>query len=187
MIKKICFGLIVFLLFFGCTSIEQSSEESQLKNKSENISLNYFFGNEIIEYKEINLSQKTVCIDGNCPLVEFEEKTFTRDCYFCDLNILDVKNLRLELESSRYSSGSSDFFAGCQKKYSGKEMSGFGIISIDENKIIAFGKITTYFSQESFVCNKEKDPECDDMVYGKCSGPDYGQKFIRDVQLVFEK
>jgi hypothetical protein len=60
-------------------------------------------------------------------------------------------------------------------------------ISKNENKVVVRGKEEFVYIQKSLKCNKEKDPECDDMIYGNCAEADYSAKTVSDVELVFVK
>ena len=71
------------------------------------------------------------------------------------------------------------------KKYDGPVMDGFEVIEKNEDTLKVRGNIEFYYSQESMPCDKEKDPECDDMTYGTCAESDYSQVSIRTVEMVF--
>ncbi len=190
-ILKILILIILSFLFFGCIQNGEFLNNNFLDSdyaltNSQKISINTYFNSTILDYNEVNISEFTECISGICEKSDFLEEYFIRDCYFCDINILNIENNKLELESDRFSSGSSDFFAGCKKDYSGKEINGLDIIEINPQKIVVRGEISTYFSQKSFICDRNIDVECDDIIYGSCSGPDFEQKYIRTVELIFE-
>lgn len=151
------------------------------------MSINDYFNSNISKYKIKLINYETECISGNCEYQAIDNKTLEKNCYFCNSPLITEDKKRLELNSDRYSSGSMDAFAGCVKKYSGEEKEGFDIVSITNSQIKARGKISTYYSQNSTICNKMQDFECDDNTYGTYSGADYSAKYIREVYLIFDK
>jgi hypothetical protein len=196
--KNLILLFCVFLLMIVVTGCDsdfsgfKNNIESKFKEgihnyplQEESISINEYFGLNISNYEEVFIDGQTECLEGNCPVYSFENKTYIKKCYFCDVPIL--KTDTLDLISEHMQSGSSDTSFGCNKKYSGEEKKGFEIIEKSNNSLKVRGKIITYFTQTSLVCDKMKDPECDDSVYGKCDGEDYKQKFIREVYLIFNE
>lgn len=177
--------LTLFLIFLaGCSSNFNQNNINQEKK----ISINNYFNSTIENYNYTITNITKKCLSGDCSYyTDYTKYPFSKieSCYFCDLNILT--NNKIDLLSTKSGSGSINRDFGCRQEVSGDEINGLDIIYQDDSLIIAKGISTHEFSQNSSICDKVNDPECDDMTYGTCSGPDYKMEFVKEIEFIIEK
>lgn len=199
--KILIIGLLFIILFLsGCVELSEIEEKatsklSEIKEKTEiglsenhgvdqGITINEFFGKNITKYSEKIISGKIECTSGECPEVNFVLDTKEKDCYFCD-----VYKIRGDDFSFHYGGGGGfDSFFGCTKKWDGPfvGIGGFKVLEKTENILRIQGNTEMRISQKSKICDRTRDPECDDTTYGTCSEEDYSYKSIRTIEMVFK-
>lgn len=190
--KKVILLFILLLtttLMIGCDNIYFQNQFEGRYDNDIKISINEHFKTNISNYKIVYKEQTVECLSGDCPQ-EFDSVvnlTKEENCYFCNSPLITSDKKFLMLRSDKVTSGSMDAFAGCVKKYSGRDIDGLQIISINDYEIKARGILATEFKQNSTICNKDNDPECDDATYGKCSGPNYHARFVNEVEFIIKK
>ncbi len=183
---------VLILLIFALTIFSGCEYDKNLAHKDvyneKMISINQYFNETIQNYNHTIINITSVCLSGDCS--EYKDNTQypvsqIKQCYFCNSEILG-KDM-LHLYSSKYSSGSSDVSFGCLKKFTGDDIEGLRIIEKTNDKIVFRGFLTHEFLQKSIICDRNSDPECDDQVYGKCSGLDYSIEFKKEVEFTVER
>lgn len=166
--------ILTLFLIIGC--------DVGLVKSAQKVSINEHFGTLLESYTHEVTGGRVNCITGSCP-VNVEVVKEEKQCYFCSSPILSEG--RLELERERQMGGSKSFEFGCMKSYEGPVMEGFNIVTKESNVIVAEGEVKHYNTVKSIKCDKIKDPECDDMVYGNCA--EEGQYvYIENVKMTFK-
>jgi len=183
--------LVFCSIFFvtSCSNIQELKEKTEIKLSERNqivdqgITINQFFGKNITKYSEKIVSGRVECISGLCPEIDFVLDTQEKNCYFCD-----VYKIRGDDFAFHYGGGGGfDTFFGCMTKWDGPYVSedGFKVIEKTPDLLRVRGDTRTLLSLKSTLCNKTKDPDCNDQTYGNCAEEDYSYNSIRTIEMVF--
>lgn len=182
----ICLIIFSLNILSACDYIEDYYSQ-EIFNEKKN-SINQYFNSTIETYNHTILGITNICLEGDCS--GYEDNTNypvseIKQCYFCDIEILGEE--MLYLYSTKYSSGSSDISFGCLNKFSGNEIDGLRIIEKTNDLIVARGLSIHEFSQKSLLCDIDKDPNCDNQIYGRCPGPDYIMEFKKEIEFIIKR
>jgi hypothetical protein len=179
MLKNI---MILTLLFFVLSTTGCQQYNSHYTQET-GITINEHFNSEIKTFESEIVNQQINCLSGDCPTISFDpNKTYTKECYFCNTSQIIGNELRL---STGYSGG-SDFSFGCHSKFSGPSIDGMQIIKKTDDILIVQGTVKYTYSKKSNICDKTIDPNCSTQTYGRCSEPDYEYELYQTEKYTFK-
>jgi hypothetical protein len=130
MIKNIILlSFFLIILLSGCTTNYNYEQDEPA------ISINDYFGQDILKYTYLVVNSTFECLNGTCPIAEVSKNGVTVDCTFCSTNNTGIIGDKFRVRMGV--SGFSDLAGKCALNVVKNEINGlFDIISMNESNII---------------------------------------------------